>query len=122
MCAVDEAENVKTAVSHCDRMLSEVTLMTLLLKCEAQVITVLGLKAKAVTAEENRKQSGVSVEERGGGGGLLELTHTEHNTNCTGEPCFTDMSIPLSVYLSIGSIKSIHPPGKFSCFFLFYNI
>lgn len=49
-----EAESVKTAVSHCDRMLSKMTLTTLLLKCEARVVTVPSLKAKAVTAEENR--------------------------------------------------------------------
>lgn len=53
MCAAGEVESVKTAVSHCDRTLSEMALMTLLLlKCEARVITVLNLKAKAV------KQSG----------------------------------------------------------------
>lgn len=52
---VDETECVKTAVSHRDRTLSEMTLMTLLLKCEARVVTVPSLKAKAVTAEENRK-------------------------------------------------------------------
>lgn len=86
MCAVDEAENVKTAVSHCDRMLSEVTLMTLLLKCEAHVITVPSLKAKAVRAEKNRKRSGVSAEERREM--LLEFTDTEHNTKGTGEPLF----------------------------------
>lgn len=56
--AADEVESVKTAVSHGDRTLSEMTLMTLLLKCEARVITVLSLKARAVTAEENTRQSG----------------------------------------------------------------
>lgn len=60
MCAyaVNEAQSVKAAVSHCDRTHSKMTLMTLLLKCKARVITVLSLKAKAVTAQENRKQGG----------------------------------------------------------------
>lgn len=58
MCAVDEVQSVKTAVSHCDRACGKMTLMTLLLKCKARVITVLSLKAKAVTAEENTEQSG----------------------------------------------------------------
>lgn len=51
---VDVAEIVKTAVSHCNGTLSKMTLMTLLLKCVARVITVPSLKAKAVTAEEKR--------------------------------------------------------------------
>ncbi|CAB1413174.1 unnamed protein product [Pleuronectes platessa] len=36
---VNEAESVKAAVSHYDRKLREMTLMTLLLKCEARVVT-----------------------------------------------------------------------------------
>lgn len=58
MCAAEEVESVKTAVSHRDRTLGGMTLTALLLKCEARVITVLSLKAKAVTAEENTRQSG----------------------------------------------------------------
>lgn len=60
MCvyAADEVQSVKAAVSHSDRARGEMTLMVLLLKCKARVITVLSLKAKAVTAEENGKQSG----------------------------------------------------------------
>lgn len=64
VCAADEVQSVKTAVSHGDRTLSEVTLMTLLLKCEARVITVQSLKARAVTAAENTRQSRAPVVER----------------------------------------------------------
>ena len=79
-------ESVKTAVSHCDRTLGEMTLMTLLLKCKARVITLPSLKARAVTAaeEENTKQCG--GEECGR---LLEFIDTEHDTDCTGDADFT---------------------------------
>ncbi len=60
VCADDLVESVKTVVSHGDRTLSEMTLMTLLLKCDARVITVPSLKAKAVTAEEKAKQRGAA--------------------------------------------------------------
>lgn len=46
---------VRPAVSHCDRELSKMMAMKCLLKCEAPVITVLSLKAKAVTAKARRK-------------------------------------------------------------------
>lgn len=86
MCAVGEVQSVKTAVSHCDGARGEMTLMTLLLKCKARVITALSLKARAVAAEENAEQSGNSVVEAAG-------VHTEHSTNCTGKPCCDYQSI-----------------------------
>lgn len=94
MSAVDEVERVKTAVSHCDRTLSEMMLMTLLLKCEARVITVPSLKAKAkaVAAEENTKQSG--GEESVGGCWSSQIQNTTPTLQMS-----RVVSINLSIYL-----------------------
>lgn len=53
------------------------TLMTLVLKCEARVMTVPSLKAKAVTAEERSSVVERSVR-------LRVFTDTELDTTCRG--------------------------------------